>query len=242
VTIASPKEIKTKISSTVPLSVSVVIPTLNEAGNISQAIAKAQQIKPLEVIVVDGGSQDGTLKKAEEADCCLVSPAGRSLQMNAGAEIARGDVLLFLHADCWLEEGAIEAIQRSLQQPEIVGGCFRQKIESPGLLYRMLERGNSFRVKMLKWAYGDQGIFVRNEVFLRVGGFPAIQLMEDLYLMKNLKRLGKIELVDHPITISARRWKAKGVARQTLRNWLLITLAQCGVSPDRLAWFYESVR
>lgn len=240
--VVSPKEKRTKNTSAEPLSVSIVIPTLNEAANISQAIEKAQRIKPCEIIVVDGGSHDGTLEHAKSADRRIGSPAGRSLQMNAGAEIASGDVLLFLHADCWLEQGAIEAVRRILQQPDVVGGCFRQKIESPGLFYRLLERGNSLRVKTLKWAYGDQGIFVRKEAFRQAGGFPPIKLMEDLYFIKKLKKLGKIALVDHPIHVSARRWKSKGVIGQTLRNWALISLAQCGVPPDRLARFYENVK
>jgi hypothetical protein len=105
-----------------------------------------------------------------------------------------------------------------------------------------MERGNALRVQLFKWAYGDQGIFVRRAIFERLGGFPELRLMEDLYFMKRLKREGRIALIDPPLRISARRWQKQGMLRQTLRNWSLITMAHCGVSPDRLARFYPHVR
>ena len=110
------------------------------------------------------------------------------------------------------------------------------------LRYRLLEWGNGFRVKLLKWAYGDQGIFVRRSVFEQLGGFPDLRLMEDLFFMKQLKKQGRFLLLDARLHVSPRRWQQKGIIRQTLRNWTLITLAQCGVSPDRLANYYPHVR
>jgi rSAM/selenodomain-associated transferase 2 len=195
-----------------------------------------------EILVVDGGSSDDTAARAKEADRVLVTAPSRALQQNAGAFASTGDVLLFLHADCRLQVGSFEAIRDAFQNPKFAGGCFRQRIDAAGWKYRLMERGNAARVRLFKWAYGDQGIFVRRPVFERLGGFPELRLMEDLYFMKRLKREGRIALIDPPLRISARRWQKQGMLRQTLRNWSLITMAHCGVSPDRLARFYPHVR
>ena len=224
------------------MQISVVIPALNEGAQIREAVRQTRSLGECEIVVVDGGSSDGTLNEAEEADQVLSTPPGRAIQQNAGAKASRGDVLLFLHADCRLQAGGLEAIRRLLHDSRYVGGCFRQEIQAPGWKYRILERGNNARARILKWAYGDQGIFVRRSVFDELGGFPELKLMEDLYFMKRLKRAGRIAVIDPPIQISARRWQKKGLFRQTVRNWSLITLAHLGVSPNRLARFYPHVR
>ena len=224
------------------MSLSVIIPTLNEADRIGPLIASTRAVGECEIIVVDGGSTDGTTHNAAEADAVLTTDCGRAIQQNAGATAAHGDVLLFLHADCRLQPGAIESVQQAMQNGRVAGGCFRQRIDSPGLRYRLLERGNALRVTFCKWAYGDQGIFVRRSLFEEVGGFPQLKLMEDLYLMKRLKKSGRIVQITPPLIVSPRRWQKAGVVRQTLRNWTLITLAQCGVSPNRLAKFYPHIR
>ncbi|MFQ5732806.1 MAG: TIGR04283 family arsenosugar biosynthesis glycosyltransferase [Planctomycetaceae bacterium] len=238
-TVKAQKEKRPALSTS---SVSIIIPTLNEADLIGESLEKARAIGDCEILVVDGGSDDGTAERATAAGLVRTSMPGRAVQQNAGAAAATGEVLLFLHADCRLEAGALEAVIDALLDPRVVAGCFRQRIDAPGLRYRLLERGNALRVKLCKWAYGDQGIFVRREAFERVGGFPELQLMEDLFLMKRLKTLGRVVLLDTPLHVSARRWQQQGVARQTLRNWALTLLAQCGVSPNRLARFYPHVR
>jgi len=235
------RSVREPVSRSAPL-VSVIIPTLNEAERIGELIEQTRLLGDCEIIVVDGGSDDRTGQAAEAADLCLSTERGRAVQQNAGAAAAQGDVLLFLHADCRLEAGALEAVNEALRDPRVVGGCFRQKIDAPGLRYRILERGNAFRVRLWKWAYGDQGIFVRREVFEELGAFPELKLMEDLFLMKRLKKLGRVVLLDVPLHVSPRRWRKAGVIRQTLRNWTLVFLAQCGASPNRLARFYPHVR
>ncbi len=225
-----------------PVRISVIVPVLNEAGQITDVIRQTRALGDAEIIVVDGGSGDGTAEKASEADVILCSSPGRAIQQNTGASASSGEVLLFLHADCRLQPGSLEAIQSALQNPRCVGGCFRQRIEADGWKYRLLEHGNAWRVRLFKWAYGDQGIFVRRSVFEELGGFPELQLMEDLFFMKRLKRRGKVAILNPPLCISARRWQKKGVFRQTLRNWSLIALAHCGISPNRLARFYPHVR
>jgi len=220
---------------------SIIIPTLNEETGIGKAIERARLLQPAEIVVVDGGSVDGTVAAAQGADQVLMAPQGRASQQNAGAAGCSGDLLLFLHADCWLEPGSLEQIAAALADPLCIGGCFRQQIDADGRRFRWLERGNTLRVKWWRLAYGDQGIFVRREVFHQVGGFPPLALMEDLYLMKRLRE-GRLALLDGPIHVSARRWEKEGVLRQTARNWWLTLLAQLGVSPNRLARFYPHVR
>ena len=226
------------------LRIAVVIPTFNEADRIADVIAQTRELGPCQILVVDGDSDDGTLQEARAtgADCCLTAVRGRAAQQNAGAAAGSGDILLFLHADCRLEAGSFEAIREAMSDPNCVGGCFQQRIEANGLRYRLLEWGNAQRVKWWTWAYGDQGIFVRRSVFEQLGGFPDLRLMEDLCLMKRLKKHGRFALLENRIHISARRWKRQGVFRQTLRNWAFTALVQCGVSPDRLAKHYPHVR
>lgn len=221
---------------------SVVIPTLNEAEQISEAIAQTRALGECEIIVVDGGSADATIESAAGADRVLISDRGRAWQMNAGAAAASGDVLVFLHADCRLGPGGLEAITAALADPCVAGGCFRQSIDAAGWRYRLLESGNALRVRLLGWAYGDQGIFVRRRVFDELGGFPSVPLMEDLLFMKRLKGRGRVRLLDARMRVSPRRWQQRGVVRQTLRNWGLVAALHLGASPERLARWYPHVR
>ncbi len=237
--VSEPSTLNPQLST---ISISVIIPTLNEAPRIAELIAATRQVGECEIIVVDGGSTDGTLERATSADIVLSSEPGRAKQQNAGAAASCGEVLLFLHADCQLPAGAFEAIRAALQDERTVGGCFRQWIEGEGRLYRWLERGNAWRVNWLGMAYGDQGIFIRKGVFEELGRFADVTLMEDVLLMKRLRRRGRFVLLDERLSVSARRWQRHGIVRQTLRNWLLLTFALCGVSPNRLARFYPNTR
>jgi rSAM/selenodomain-associated transferase 2 len=224
------------------MRLSVIIPTLDEARRIADVIARTRALGECEIIVVDGGSTDGTLDRAAAADRTLITPRGRALQQNAGAAAAAGDVLLFLHADCWLEPGAIAAIEAVLRDARCIGGCFRQTIDAPGPGYRLLEHCNALRVRVLGWAYGDQGLFLRRSVFEALGGFPPVPLMEDLFLSKQLRPCGRLRVLDHRLHVSPRRWERTGILRQTLRNWRLIALAHCGVTLEHLAGRYNDVR
>jgi len=158
--------------------------------------------------------------------------------MNAGAAASRGDVLLFLHADNWLAPDAADQVRRAVAEANVLGGAFLQRIDADGWRYRMLERGNAWRVERLWMPYGDQGIFMRRETFARLGGFPEVRLMEDLLLMRRFRCLSRPVLLPGPLHVCARRWQQRGVIRQTLRNWLLLTAERLGVSPDRMARFY----
>lgn len=222
--------------------ISVIIPALNEEERIAEAIASARSCGPCQIIVVDGGSADRTVVRAEGADLVLASEPGRSRQQNLGARHAAHETLLFLHADCRLVPGAFEKMQAALTRDRTFAACFRQEIEATHWMYRMLEWGNRERVRWLGYAYGDQGICLKKEVFDQLGGFPNCPLLDDFFFMKRVRRFGRVAVIDHPLQVSARRWRECGIVRQTLRNWSLIALAMAGVSPARLARYYPHVR
>lgn len=222
------------------MRLSIVIPTLNESTAIEHTIQRALELRPAEVIVVDGQSTDRTGDFARQAGATVVTcELGRGRQLNAGARAATGDVLLFLHADCWLEPQGAEQIEAALRDESVIGGAFCQRIDHERSIFRWLERGNVARVRWRQMPYGDQGIFVRRSAFEAVGGFAEVRLMEDVLLMREFRRRRwRIELLPGPIHVDPRRWLKHGVIRQTLRNWTLLAGLKLGISPDRLAEFY----
>src|SRR5207249_3636384 len=176
-----------------PAALSVVVPTLDEVEALPASLAAARQPGVHEVIVVDGGSRDGTLAVARaRADRVLEAPRGRARQMNAGAAAARGDVLLFLHADTRVPAGYARAVARALADPAVVGGRFDVRLDAAGLAYRALGRLISLRSRLTRVATGDQAIFVRRVVFERLGGYPFVPLMEDVALSRAMKRAGRV--------------------------------------------------
>lgn len=222
------------------MQLSVVIPTLDEASCIARTIRSAWGLRPIEVIVSDGHSSDGTCDIARTEGAVVVeSERGRGTQLNVGVQRAAGDVLLFLHSDTWLLPTSRGQMDAALADDRIVGGAFRQQIENPRLIFRWLERGNALRVRWLRLPYGDQGIFLRRSAFDALGGFPDVRLMEDVLLMREIRRRNwPIRLLDGPIHVDPRRWIERGVVRQTLRNWCLLAGLQLGVPPNRLADWY----
>jgi rSAM/selenodomain-associated transferase 2 len=223
------------------VSVSVIIPAWNEESCLGETLRLLRSHRPEQIIVVDGGSADATRQIAAAADLVLHSPRGRALQMNLGAAHARGDVLVFLHADCSLEPGALEEARHCLR-PGVAAGCFTMTVQARGLLYRSIDACATARVRLTGLVYGDQGLFLRRDLFERLGGFPRLRLMEDLFFSRELRRRGRIVVAARRIFVSPRRWQRAGLVRQTLRNWTLTALAAAGISPDRLAAFYPAVR
>ncbi len=224
------------------MAVSVIIPTLNEASCLAETVRSVRADRPHEVIVADGGSTDATRAVAVDADLFLEAPRGRANQMNAGAARATGDVLLFLHADCTLEAGALADVERLLRRRDAIAGCFTMTVSAPGLLYRSLDACATARVRLTGLVYGDQGLFLRRADFERLGGFPPLRLMEDVFFSRTLRRRGRVVVSLRRIYVSPRRWQRSGLVRQTLRNWTLTALAAGGIHPDRLAAFYPVVR
>jgi rSAM/selenodomain-associated transferase 2 len=224
------------------MTLSVIIPTLNEAAVLGETLRLLHTHDPHEIIIVDGGSTDATCQIAQAADLLLSSPRGRSAQMNEGARHATGDMFLFLHADCSLEQGALSAAERCLRQRRVIAGCFRMTVQAPGLAFRLIDAAATARVRLTGLIYGDQGFFITRQRFEQVGAFPELQLMEDVFLSLKLRKLGKLAVAPRRIFVSPRRWQKHGVVRQTLRNWTLTAVAAAGVHPDRLAAYYPVVR
>ncbi|HUE69394.1 MAG TPA: TIGR04283 family arsenosugar biosynthesis glycosyltransferase [Pirellulaceae bacterium] len=219
---------------------SVVIPALNEAAAIGRAARSAWEAGALEVIVADGGSDDETAREAAKENCRVVSALrGRARQQNAGARLATGDVVLFLHADAALAPQVGAQLTEAFANPRVLSCALKQRIEAGGLAYRCLERGNAERVRWLGIPYGDQAIGVRREGFQQFGGFPDVPLLEDLLLMRQLRRQSWPVLLDGPVFVSPRRWQEHGVVRQTLRNWGILARFACGIPPARLADLYR---
>lgn len=222
--------------------ITAIVPTWNEGSTIAAAVENLRRQGVDDIVVADGGSTDDTLVQAAFADRVVVAPPGRAAQMNAGAACARGEILLFLHADCLLEEGAAAAIPRRLRKPGIVAGCFTMRVQEEGWGFRCIDWCATARVCLTGIAYGDQGLFLKRSVFEAVGGFPPLRFMEDVFLSRRLRRLGKIVVAPEVVHVSSRRWRKVGLVRQTLLNWTLTGLALAGVHPDRLARFYHRDR
>ena len=222
--------------------ISVIIPILNEAKILEKTLSQLQsELEAHELIVVDGGSTDGSVHIAEKYGKVIVSEPGRAKQLNTGAASATGDILIFLHADIWLESGALAAAAIAISSG-YVGGGFQQKIDGTHFLYRAIETTGNVRGKYLKIFYGDSGIFLKRTDFEKIGGFPEVPILEEMEFSKKLRRLGKTTLVTPHIHISARRWETKGIVRTTLNNWLITLLYFLKFSPVQLAKLYRHIR
>jgi len=216
-------------------SVSVVIPTLDEEQRLPAAIQSVRA--DADVIVVDGGSGDATREvAAREGARVLEAPRGRGRQLDQGARAATGEWLLFLHADTRLETGWAAAL--AALPPEVVGGAFRFTVDSPRPAFRVVETAVRLRLRLFALPYGDQGLFVRREVYARIGGVPHLPLMEDVAFVARLRRAGRLAFPPVRAFTSARRWDRYGIVGTTLRNWSLLALYAAGQSPERLARRY----
>ena len=224
------------------MRLSVVIPALDEAPNLARLLPDLASACPgAEVIVVDGGSRDGTAAVVTAfAGVRLVEGArGRARQMNAGAREASGDVLLFLHADTWLPDGAAAAIAQAVATPGVVGGRFDVRFDGRRRVLGMVAWFMNARSRATGICTGDQAIFVRRADFEAVGGYPDIPLMEDIELCRRLKSRGRLAALRDRVTTSARKWEREGPLRTIGLMWVLRLLHFCGVAPARLhRWYY----
>jgi rSAM/selenodomain-associated transferase 2 len=224
---------------------SIVVPALNEAANIVGALERLQPLRARghEVIVVDGGSEDGTAKLAQPlADRVLEAPRGRARQMNAGAEHASGDVLLFLHADTRLPEDADRLIAERLPGTAFAWGRFDVVIEGRHLMLKVIAAAMNLRSRATGVCTGDQGIFVHRELFQRIGGYPPIDLMEDIALTGMLRRRARPICLARRVITSGRRWERRGVWRTMALMWWLRLRYFFGASPAHLRRLYEGRR
>ena len=224
---------------------SIIIPVLGEAERITalvDALCDQQSDGRCEIIVVDGDPDGGTIQVIHHRDVIsVVSPKGRARQMNAGAALAQGENLLFLHADTRLPDGAFNRISTVLAQKQYVAGAFDLGIDSDRWALKVVACFASLRSRITRIPYGDQAIFMRKDYFTDIGGYQDIPLMEDVELMHRIKKRGeRIAILSDRVSTSPRRWEREGIIYCTLRDWVLATLYSLGVSPDRLARFYRS--
>lgn len=218
----------------------VVIPTFNLEPRLEAAIASARQAAGVEVIVVAAGDVTESREAASRMGCrFLESPAERGRQLNAGARVALGENLLFLHADTELPSGWDAEVRRVLSIKRTIGGAFPVRLDAPGWRLRLIERGIAIRSRWLQWPYGDQALFLKREVFRLQGGFPELPLMEDFAFVRRLKSTGTIRLADIPVITSARRWLRLGAWRVTLINQLMVGGFLLGVPMRYLVRLYN---
>lgn len=238
--------------------ISVVVPALNEEAAIRETLLALRRevgasgpvlnieadIIKVEIIVADGGSSDSTVKIASAiADKVVMGPRGRGVQMNAGAGAASGRILMFVHADCVLPEGVFPLVIKALGGRGVAAGAFDLRIDHDALWARVVERVANLRSRLTRTPYGDQGLFMRREVFKSVGGFPLMALMEDIAMAGRLRSVGRMHFSRARMTASPRRWLSRGVVRTTLWDWALaLAYTVFRVSPARLARYYGDVR
>jgi len=230
------------MSSTARLpSVSVVVPVMNEAELIGDFLRRMRNLAPdLEVIVVDGGSTDATVSIARPlADKTIVAARGRALQMNAGAAVARGEILWFLHADSTAPANAIAEVCAALADPRRVGGCFRLRYPRPHFVYRVSDSLGNLGVKVFRFALGDHGIFCRRSAFFRVGGYRDVPILEDAELYRGLRKVGKMRQLQETIVSDPRTFERCGRFRTTAVYFLILVLYVARVP---IPWLYKIYR
>lgn len=222
--------------------ISVMIPALNEEDVIEKTLQGLVKVPGIEIVVSDGGSTDKTVTICKQFARVIKSEPGRGCQLNAGASIASGDVLLFLHADTLLPKNWKDKIVSAMSYDRVVGGAFGLSIDSERVSLKIISSIANIRSRITGIPYGDQGIFVRRSAFEEVGGFKDIPIMEDVDLMRRLKKVGKVVMLNDKVKTSARRWEKEGVIYTTLRNWLLITFYYMGIPPEKLYRLYKAIR
>jgi len=224
---------------------SIIMPVLNEEVVLEHYLLPLTQQcahREYELLIVDGGSIDATVTIAERYGTVIHSARGRATQMNSGAKRAQGNVLLFLHADTLLPENAFDIIEQTLASPGVVAGAFQVCFNCDKLLYKIVALVTNLRSRITHVFTGDQAYFIRAESFRAIGGYPDQPLMEDLEIITRLRTIGRVVLVPHYVTTSARRHKKIGLLRSVLFMWYLRTLYAFGTSPLRLQQMYLDIR
>lgn len=227
------------------LNISVIIPVLHEASGINRIIGHIRTLEhgdSVEIIVIDGDAERSTIKAIQDPLVIkAVSGQGRSIQMNRGAALSSGEIMLFLHADTFLPHDAFVLIQQAMKDGTVAAGSFELGIDSDRWCFRITEAYVRLRTRLTKVPFGDQAIFVRKDFFNTIGGYLSIPLMEDVDLMRRIKSHGgRIAIVPRQVSTSARRWEKEGVLFCTIRNLGLQLLFRFGVRPEQLARWYKS--
>jgi rSAM/selenodomain-associated transferase 2 len=223
---------------------SFIIPVFREQAIINSTIENVHNLVgdySVEIIVVDGHPDGGTIREIQDGTVKkIISEKGRGNQLNKGASIAEGSIMIFLHADSRLPAVALERIFLAVEKEEYVGGAFDLAIDSSRIIFRIIEKAASWRSRLTRIPYGDQAIFIRTSYFKTIGGFSNIPIMEDVEFMQRIKRnKGRIVILEEKAVTSPRRWEQEGVLYCTVRNWFLITLFFVGVTPEKLVRYYR---
>ncbi|MBT5470739.1 MAG: glycosyltransferase family 2 protein [Nitrospina sp.] len=225
------------------MQISIIVPTFNEARCLSETLTQIQQLSPHQLIVSDGGSNDNTIEIAKNfTEFVIKGPSGRAPQMNAGAQIATGNIFLFLHADSRIEPASYKKMLHSMKNPEKIGGAFSLCIDSEKWSLKLITRLANIRSKYLGMAYGDQAFFVKSSIFHQMSGFTELPICEDIDFFKRLKKLGSVVLLKEKALTSPRRWTKEGIWFTTLRNILIATLFKLGFPPRILTKWYQIIR
>lgn len=224
---------------------SIIVPVFHEGERINDLIDclnRQDSDKNFEIIIVDGCREKDTLGAIHSKEVIKISSErGRAKQMNAGASMAKGEILIFLHADTELPIHALKKINSLIERKEYVGGAFDLGIKSDKFIFKVIGTLSSLRSRLNRIPFGDQAIFIRKEYFNKIGGYKEIPLMEDVELLRRIKKSGnKIWIFYDRVMTSPRRWEKEGIIYCTLRNWSLQTLYFLGISPHKLAIFYKS--
>jgi len=230
---------KTKKMKSVP-AISVIIPVLNEEAHIARTIASVQCGENVEIIVVDGGSTDSTVQKAQHDNVLVIEgKKGRAAQMNLGARYASGDILFFIHADTLVPAGYDSEIRAALHNSGITGGAFSLLFDNRTFMMRIIEAGANLRSCYLGLPYGDQGLFMNADTFSNLGGFPDSEIMEDVIFIRKIRTKGKVTLLKSCVTTSARRYNSIGPFRTWVINQCVLAGFFLGVPVTRLAGLYR---
>ncbi len=231
------------VSRTKPF-LSIILPVLDEQERINSAvelILRSCSDASVEIIVVDGDLRGETIRRIRRPGVITaIAEKGRAHQMNRGAELASGKILLFLHADTVLPDDALSRIAEAMSDERLQAGAFDLGIDSMRAVFRITEQYVRLRTRLTRIPFGDQAIFIRRDYFCRIGGYRTIALMEDVELMRRIKKRGdRICIIPEKVTTSARRWEREGILFCTIRNWALQIAYLLGVSPDRLKRWYQ---
>ena len=237
---------QTRVLTNSRKAISIILPVLNEAGRINELITHLRRLRfdaAREIIVVDGDPQGGTIRAIRDSGVITsIAEKGRARQMNRGASVATGEILLFLHADTFLPADALVRVKATLDDGRYAAGAFDLGINTERRIFRVTEKYVALRTRLTRVPFGDQAIFVRKNYFNSIAGYKNIPLMEDVELMRRIRKRGdKICIISEKVVTSARRWEREGILHCTLRNWALQLSYALGVPPERLVKYYKRV-
>ncbi len=221
-------------------TISIIIPAYKEGERLEKLTQKFTGIKGCEIVAAMVEGDEATIKPGSDEAIIVYAQKGRAKQMNAGAAIASGDILIFLHADTAIAPESLADVRLALSEPCVVGGAYRFKIDASSFAYSLIGFMANLRSRWFKAPYGDQALFIKRDVFQKIGGYKDMPIMEDTRLVADMKREGKIAIIDDYAITSSRKWMQEGASYTTIRNWLIMLAYKMGAKPETLVkWYYR---